>query len=540
MVCVFEPSAWGDFFIEYEPQPLQRSERWLRIRAEKLKEDVHMLLETCKDTVGKLALVDALQHLGIDHLFAEQIGAALEDIHGSEFSSSSLHDVALRFRLLREHGLWVSTDVFKNFKGKDGSFNKDITNEPKGLLSLYNAAYLFVHNEPELEEAISFAIHHLESMRGSLNSPLAEQVKRALHIPLPRTFRRVEALHYISEYKEEEEHNPILLELAKLDFSLLQHDHLMELKDISEWWKDLYGTCGLTYARDRMAEAYFWSYTVFYEQNYARARMMYSKLILLISLLDDTYDAHATIEECRKLNAAIQRWDESSIPLMPEYLKNFYSKLLETFREFGEEVAIVDSHRIDFTKKAFQKQSTYYLQEAEWLHQNHKPCFEDHVNLSSMSSAVPLLSVGMMVGMGDAITDSALEWVIDTPDAVMASAKIGRFMNDIATLHSPPISLSSSYRKNMGDIESSVECHMNEHQVTCDHAFATIDSLVEDGWKTINQALFEHRTILSTVKRVVNMAVSMRLYYEDRKDAYTFGTILQDIINNVFLKPIPI
>jgi hypothetical protein len=37
--------------------------------------------------------------------------------------------------------------------------------------------------------------------------------------------------------------------------------------------------------------------------------------------------------------------------------------------------------------------------------------------------------------------------------------------------------------KNIGDIESSVECHINEHQVTSDHAFATIDSLVEDEWK---------------------------------------------------------
>jgi (-)-germacrene D synthase len=81
---------------------------------------------------------------------------------------------------------------------------------------------------------------------------------------------------------------------------------------------------------------------------------------------------------------------------------------------------------------------------------------------------------------------------------------------------------------------------MNEHQVTSDDAFATIDSLVENEWKTINQARFEHRAILSTVKRVVNMAVSMRLYYVDRKDAYTFGTILEDVVNSVFLKPVAI
>jgi hypothetical protein len=124
--------------------------------------------------------------------------------------------------------------VFKNFQGKDGCFKKDITNDLEGLLSLYNAAYLLVHNEPELEEAMSFARHHLESWSGSLNSPLDEQVKRALHIPLARTFRRVETLNYFSEYKEEKDYNPVLLELAKLDFTLLRHVQLRELKDITE------------------------------------------------------------------------------------------------------------------------------------------------------------------------------------------------------------------------------------------------------------------------------------------------------------------
>jgi hypothetical protein len=91
---------------------VQRLERWLWIRAEKLKEDTEMLLKTCKDTLKKMALVDTLQHFGIDHLFVEQIGSTLEDIHGSEFSCSSLHDVALQFCLLREHGLWVPTGIY--------------------------------------------------------------------------------------------------------------------------------------------------------------------------------------------------------------------------------------------------------------------------------------------------------------------------------------------------------------------------------------------------------------------------------------------
>ncbi|XP_020164709.2 tau-cadinol synthase-like [Aegilops tauschii subsp. strangulata] len=530
MVCGFEPSVWGDYFITYQPPPLQRSEVSLRIRAKKLTEDVCMLLNTCKDGLEKITLVDSLQHLGIDHLFAEQIRTSLWDIHGTEFSSSSLHYVALRFRLLREHGIWVSTDVFNNFRGKDGCFKKDITNEPKGLLSLYNAAYLFVHNEPELEEAISFARHHLEVIRGSLNSPLAEQVKRALQVPLPRTSRRVETLHYLSEYKKEKDYKPLMLELAQLDFTLLRHVQLMELKDISEWWNNLKSICGLTYVCDRIVEAYLWSHTVFYEQSCARARMIKAKLITLITILDDTYDVHAIIEECRLLNAAIQRWDESAISDVPEYLKIFYRELLRNFQMFEGEEAIVDKYRIDYMKKAFQNQSAYYLQEAEWVQQNHKPCFEDQVNLTSMSSAVPLLSVGMLAGMGEAITNAAFDWVSSRPDAVIAGAKIGRFLNDI-----------TAYKrgKNRGDVESSVECYIHEHGVTDEQAFAVIYSLIEDGWKTTNQARFDHGALLPAVQRVVNAVVSMQLYYDNGGDAYTFNMHIQEIVNKLFLKPIP-
>jgi hypothetical protein len=126
-------------------------------------------------------------------------------------------------------------DVFDKYKGEDGIFRNDVTNEPRGLLSLYNAAHLLINGEPTLQEAITFARKHLESICGTLKSPLEKQVKRALHRPLPRSCKRVETLRYIPEYEEEEGHNPILLELAKLDFNLLQYVYLKELKSTTEY-----------------------------------------------------------------------------------------------------------------------------------------------------------------------------------------------------------------------------------------------------------------------------------------------------------------
>ncbi|KAF0924561.1 hypothetical protein E2562_010200, partial [Oryza meyeriana var. granulata] len=198
--------------------------------------------------------------------------------------------------------------VFNSFKGEGERFCNGIANEPRGLLSLYNAAHLLVHDEPELIEAISFAKGHLQSMCGGseLKPPLADQVKRTLHLPLPRTCKRVEALHYMLEYGQEEGHIAVLLDLAKLEFNLLQHVHLKELKAFSQWWKDLYGYIGLSYVRDHAVETYIWSNMSLYEEDLVVTRMICAKLIGLIVIMDDTYDCHTNIHECRKLNEAIQ------------------------------------------------------------------------------------------------------------------------------------------------------------------------------------------------------------------------------------------
>jgi (-)-germacrene D synthase len=127
-----------------------------------------------------------------------------------------------------------SADEFDGLKLEDGSFIDSVANDPKGLLSLYNAANLLTHNEGALEEALIFARRHLELIQSSLESPLADQVARALKIPLPRTLKRIEAVSYMQEYSVEQRYNPAILELAKLDFNLLQRLHQKELKTISQ------------------------------------------------------------------------------------------------------------------------------------------------------------------------------------------------------------------------------------------------------------------------------------------------------------------
>ncbi|RCV13204.1 hypothetical protein SETIT_2G328900v2 [Setaria italica] len=186
--------------------PLQRSEEWMRERADHLKEGVRQMFEAggkAMTAAETLTLVDTLERLGVDNHFRQEIDMALARVHSEELecdsSSSHIHIVSLRFRLLRQHGLWVSADVFDKLKDDTGDFSESlVTDDPRNLLSLYNAAHLAAAGEETLDEAISFSRGHLEAMKGELRSPLAEQVSRALEIPLPRFPKRLETMRYIA------------------------------------------------------------------------------------------------------------------------------------------------------------------------------------------------------------------------------------------------------------------------------------------------------------------------------------------------------
>ena len=75
----------------------------MTVRADELKKDVHVLFNTCDNTSARILLLDTVQHLGIDHHFEQDIENTLSKIRESDFGNSSLHEVALGFRLLRDH-----------------------------------------------------------------------------------------------------------------------------------------------------------------------------------------------------------------------------------------------------------------------------------------------------------------------------------------------------------------------------------------------------------------------------------------------------
>jgi hypothetical protein len=80
-------------------------------RADKLKEEVAQMIIASSTACGlhdRLLFIDALERLCLDHLFEEEINAALSQIEAADVSDRDLGTVALWFYLLRKHRFCVS------------------------------------------------------------------------------------------------------------------------------------------------------------------------------------------------------------------------------------------------------------------------------------------------------------------------------------------------------------------------------------------------------------------------------------------------
>lgn len=85
----------------------------LRSRHEKKLKEVRTVLKTVGErSLDGLKMIDTLQRLGIDFHFQEEIEAILKTHCMIPYSQYNLHDVALRFRLLRQEGFHVNPGIF--------------------------------------------------------------------------------------------------------------------------------------------------------------------------------------------------------------------------------------------------------------------------------------------------------------------------------------------------------------------------------------------------------------------------------------------
>ena len=68
-----------------------------------------MIFNNVAEPLDQLELIDQLQRVGVDYHYRDEINRALKSIHqNAETWEKDLHATALEFRLLRQHGHYIS------------------------------------------------------------------------------------------------------------------------------------------------------------------------------------------------------------------------------------------------------------------------------------------------------------------------------------------------------------------------------------------------------------------------------------------------
>ncbi|KAG6495340.1 beta-eudesmol synthase-like [Zingiber officinale] len=529
----YHPSVWGDYFIQNSSlNLLEESTQRMIKRVEELKVQIKNMFKETDDVVQLMNLIDSVEILGLDYHFENEINEAIRLIYQVDGKSYGIYETSLRFRLLRQHGYYVNADTFNNFKDENGSFISALNGDAKGLLSLYNASYLGTHGETILDEAMSFTKSQLISLLSELEQSLATQVTLFLEIPQYRRIKFLLARKYILIYQEDAMRDDAILELAKLNFNLLQSLHRDELKKISIWWNDLALAKSLNFTRDRVVECYYWILAMYFEPQYSRARVICSKVISLLSIMDDIYDNYGTLEECTLLTEAIKRWNHQAVDCLPEYLKDYYLKLLKTCEEFEEELELNEKYRVLYLQYEMKAQVISYLEEAKWGIERHVPSLDEHLHNSLISSGCSIISCASFVGMGEMATKEVFEWHSSFPKAIEACCVIGRLLNDIR---------SHELEQGRDHVASTVESYMKEHDTNAKVACNKLREIVEKAWKDLNNESLNLTKVPRPIfERVLNFSRSMEEIYR-YIDMYTNSdTTMKDNVSLLLIEPLPI
>ncbi|PWA36752.1 camphene synthase [Artemisia annua] len=459
-------------------------------RLETLKEEVRTKIykenEKAENPLSTLNLVDDLQRLGIWYHFVDDISNVLDNVYNKYYKSREkwntldLNLKALGFRLLRHNGYHITQDIFEDFKDETSNFKGHSIEDTLGMLNLYEASYHSFEDENILDEARDFTTKYLQGSLGKINDEyLSSLTSRALGMPLHWRIARVETKWFIEAYEKRSGMNPTVLDLAKLDFNMVQAVHQEDLKHASRWWRTTKWDDKLSFARDRLVENYMWTIGNSYRPQFTLLRRILTKVFAIITTVDDIYDVHGTLDELEKFTDVISRWNIYSIQELPDYMKicflGFYNSVNDmTYTTLTDTGFFI----LPYLQKAWEDLCKAYLVEARWYHTKYMPTFKEYLDIAEVSISVPLMLTHISFVMNVCSTEEVIQSMDKIKNLIRYSSLILRLADDLGT---------SSDEMARGDTPKSIQCYMHETGATEEEARAHVRSLIIKVWQKLNK-----------------------------------------------------
>ncbi|KAL1543029.1 gamma-cadinene synthase-like [Salvia divinorum] len=534
----FKPSMWGNIFSTYSFDNQVQEKYYEEMEA--LTKEMRRMLMAAEST-KLLILIDKIERLGVAYHFEKEIEEKLRIIYEStkedeDNDDDDLLTTSLRFRLLRQNQYAVSCDVFNKFVEKDCKWKLESHgSDVEGILSLYEAAHVRIRNEKILDEAAKFTVDQLNHIISASEAPIVKEkvqqaLKHSIHRGLPVLYFRF----YISIYEREGATDESLLKLAKLNFNFLHNIYRKELVELTRWWDKFDLKSKLPYARDRVVECYLWGNAFRYEPQYSYLRVTVAKNMQLVSIMDDTYDNYATLEEDDLFTEILERWNLDEIDVLPEFMKVVYRFIMSTYEDFVVEAEKEGkSFVVPYYREAVKQLGRAYNKEQKWIMERQMPGFEEYMENSVITSCMYVMFTSLAPGM-KSVDESAVQWLLGEPKIVISTAKMGRTLED----------LGSHERENReGKLPTVVDCYMNDKGVSRQGAIIEFVELVENGWKDVTAEWAKGSSSVpkEMVEQLLNYGRIAEITYNNKEDGYTYPEkYLGPLIAALYVDPLPL
>lgn len=481
-------------------------------RVDKLKEDVVEMFNDVVEPLDQLELIADLQRLGLAHHFDQEIKGTLKKMYDNrnndQRETKDLHATALKFRLLRHHGFNISEDIFESFM-ENGSFKECHRDNVKGTLSLYESYYFSSEGDSRMEAAWRFASKTLREHLDDIVDPnLGIKVRHALKSPTDWRMPKLEARWYMDVYAKSDNMNPAILELAKLDFNIVQGVYQEDLKIFTRFWNELGLANRLSFARDRLVESFIWALGMNVNPQLRYSRIQLAKQVQLITYIDDIYDVYGTLDEVELFTDAIERWDINSIEKLPDYMKVCFLALYNYVNEMVYKIFKEQNFDVlPYLKRTWLDLAKAYCEEARWYHSGYKPTLEEYLRNGVKSIAIQICIVQNYVCSANPVKRDALEYLMNMPEILSSACLLGRIIDDNGT---------SSHELARGDVPKAVQCYMSDTGCSEEEAHAHMKVLMRKLWRQMNKCRLQDMPLsLPVVDYIFDLLRATHYTYRD-------------------------
>ncbi|KVH96283.1 (3S,6E)-nerolidol synthase 1-like [Cynara cardunculus var. scolymus] len=496
----------------------------LSIKHSKHLEEVRNLLK--EEPFQTLDMVDCLQKLCIGHHFQDEIDSILKMSYtrisngGVDKNDQSLFEVARCFRILRQEGYYVPSDVFSFIKQDDGRFKEEIAQDVKGLVALYEASQLSI-GECIFEGAVEFCSDRLTGMMGFLVQDETLMVKTTLEHPYQRTSSSFLVKKFIKHYA-----GSAMSQLAELELAKVQSAHQTEVEKISRWWKDLGLAQELKLARNQPLNWYLWPMASLIDPNLSEERVELTKPIALIFIIDDIYDLYGTLDELIVFTEAVKRWDTNSLDQLPYHQRICIQALYDVTHEISDRIYKKHGFNpIAYFKNTWITLCEAFLVEARWFASGNLPMAADYLKNGIVSSGAQVVIVHMFFLLGGGTSKETASVINDNQVIPTSLAKILRLWDDLGC---------AKDENQDGHDGSYVMYYMKENEgCSIQNAREHVMSMISDTWKQLNkECLFQNQFSATFTKACVNLARMVPIMYN--YDENHSLPLLKEYINSMF------